>query len=52
MVFGDRGMAEKFENVSLSNQRVARRVAHIDEHVRSRLCNIIEKSFYFSLLFG
>jgi hypothetical protein len=28
---------------------VARRVAHIEEHVRSRLCNVIEKSVYFSL---
>jgi hypothetical protein len=28
---------------------MARRVAHMDEHVRSRLCNVIEKSVYFSL---
>jgi hypothetical protein len=42
-------MAEKFEIVSLSHQIVARRVAHMDEHVRSRFCNVIEKSVYFSL---
>jgi hypothetical protein len=47
--FGDSGMAEKFETVYLSYQTVARRVAHMDEHVRSRLCNVIEKSVYFSL---
>jgi hypothetical protein len=47
--FGDSSMAEKFENVSLSHQTVARRVAHMDEHVRSELCNIIEKSVHFSL---
>jgi hypothetical protein len=47
--FGDSGMAEKFETVSLSHQTVVRRVAHMDEHVRSRLCNVIEKSVYFSL---
>jgi hypothetical protein len=47
--FGDNGMEEKFETVSLAHQTVARRVAHMDEHVRSRLCNVIEKSFYFSL---
>jgi hypothetical protein len=28
---------------------VARRVANTDEHVRSRICNVIEKSVYFSL---
>jgi hypothetical protein len=28
--FGDSGMAEKFETVSLSHQTVARRVAHMD----------------------
>jgi hypothetical protein len=37
--FGDSGMAEYFEIVSMSHQTVARRVAHMDEHVRSRLCN-------------
>jgi hypothetical protein len=42
MAFGDSGMVETFETVSLSHQTVARRVAHMDEHVRSRLCNIIE----------
>jgi hypothetical protein len=42
--FGDSGMAEKFETVSLSHQRVARRVAHMDGHVRSRLRNVIGKS--------
>jgi hypothetical protein len=47
--FGDSGMAEKFETVSLSHQTVARRVAHMDEHVRSRLCDVTEKSVYFSL---
>jgi hypothetical protein len=47
--FGDSGMTEKFETLSLSHQTVARRVAHMDEHVRSRLCNVIEKSVYFSL---
>jgi hypothetical protein len=48
--FGDSGMAEKFETVSLSHQTVARRVAHMDEHVRSRLYNVIEKKIvYFSL---
>jgi hypothetical protein len=47
--FSDSGMAEKFETVSLSHQTVARRVAHMDEHVRSRLCNVTEKSVYFSL---
>jgi hypothetical protein len=47
--FGDSGMAEQFETVSLSHQTVARRVAHMDEHVRSRLCNVTEKSFCFSL---
>jgi t-SNARE complex subunit (syntaxin) len=36
-------MAEKFETLSLSHQTVARRVAHMDEHVRSRLRNVIEK---------
>jgi hypothetical protein len=41
-------MAEKFETLSLSHQTVARRVAH--EHVRSRICNVIEKkNVYFSL---
>jgi hypothetical protein len=47
--FGDSSMAEKFETVSLSHQTVARRVAHMDEHVRSRLCNVTEKCVYFSL---
>jgi hypothetical protein len=42
--FGDSGMAAKFETVSLS---VASTVAHMDEHVRSRLCNVTEKSVYF-----
>jgi hypothetical protein len=45
----DSGMAEKFETVSLSHQTVARRVADMDEHIRSSLCNVIEKSVYFSL---
>jgi hypothetical protein len=45
----DSGMAENFGTVSLSHQRVARRVTHMDEHVRRRLCNVIEKSIYFSL---
>jgi hypothetical protein len=40
--FGDSGMAENFESVSLSHQTVARRVAHMNEHVRSRPCNVIE----------
>jgi hypothetical protein len=39
---GDSGMAETFETVSLSHQAVARRVAHMDEHVRSRLGNVRE----------
>jgi hypothetical protein len=47
--FGDSDMTETFETVSLSHQTVAKRVAHMDEHVRSRLCNVIEKSVYFSL---
>jgi hypothetical protein len=47
--FGDSGMAKKFETVSLSHQTVARRVVHMDEHVRSRLCNVIERNVYFSL---
>jgi hypothetical protein len=45
--FGNSGMAEKFETVFLYHQTVARRVAHMDEHVRSRLCNVIEKMFVF-----
>jgi hypothetical protein len=47
--FGDSGMGEKFEAVSLSHHTVMRRVAHMDEHVRSRLCNAIKGSVYFSL---
>jgi hypothetical protein len=47
--FGDSSMAEQFETVPLSHQTVARRVAHMDEHVRSKLCNVVEKSVYFSL---
>jgi hypothetical protein len=47
MAFGDSGMVEKFETVSLSHQTLARRVIHMDEHVRSRLCNVIEKVFIF-----
>jgi hypothetical protein len=35
--FGDSGMTEKFETVSLSHQRMVRRVAHMDQHVRNRL---------------
>jgi hypothetical protein len=50
--FGDSDMAEKFETVSLSHQTVARRVAHMDEHVRSGLCNVIEKLFLFFFEFG
>jgi hypothetical protein len=50
--FCDSGMAEKFESVSLSHQTVARRVAHMDEHVRSKLCNIIEKKCLFFFVFG
>jgi hypothetical protein len=50
--FGDSSMAEKFETVSLSHQTVARRVAHMDELVRSRLCNVTEKSVYFFFVFG
>jgi hypothetical protein len=46
---GDSGMAEDFETVSLSHQTVARRVPHMDERVRSRFCNVTEKSVYFSL---
>jgi hypothetical protein len=42
-------MSEKFETASLSHQTVARRVARIDEHARSRHCNVIEKNVYFSL---
>jgi hypothetical protein len=38
-------MAETFETVSLSHQTVTRR-AHMDKHVRSRLCNVIEKVFF------
>jgi hypothetical protein len=45
--FGDSSMAEKVETVSLSHQTVARRVAHMDEHVRSILCNVTEKVFNF-----
>jgi hypothetical protein len=41
--FGDSSMAEIFETVSLSHQTAARRVAHMDELVRSRLCNVIRK---------
>jgi hypothetical protein len=47
--FGDSGMAEKFETVSLTYQTVARRVAYMDGDVRSRLRNVIGKSVYFSL---
>jgi hypothetical protein len=47
--FGDSSMAEELETVSLSHQTVARGVAHMDEHVRSRLCNAIE---FFFFLFG
>jgi hypothetical protein len=47
--FGDSGMVEKFETVSLSHQTVVRLVALVDEHVRSRLCNVTGKSVYFSL---
>jgi hypothetical protein len=47
--FGDSSMAEKFETVSLSHQTVVRRAAHMDEHVRSRPCNVTENSVYFSL---
>jgi hypothetical protein len=35
--FCDSSMAKEFETVSLSHQTVARTVAHMDEHVRSRL---------------
>jgi hypothetical protein len=45
--FSDSGMAEEFETVSLSHQTVARRVIHMDEHVRSGLCNVIEEVFIF-----
>jgi hypothetical protein len=47
--FGDSGAAENFETVSLYHQTMARTVAHMDEHVRSRLCNVTEKSAYFSV---
>jgi hypothetical protein len=50
--FGDSGMAEKFENVSVSHQTVVRRVAHTDEHVRSRFCNVIKKKCLFFFVFG
>jgi nitrogenase subunit NifH len=40
--FGDSGMAENFETLSLSHQTVARRVAHMDGHVRSKI--LAEKS--------
>jgi hypothetical protein len=45
--FGDSGMTEKFETVSLSHQTVAKRATHINEHVRNRLCNAIKKVFIF-----
>jgi hypothetical protein len=48
--FGDSSMVEKFETVSLSHQTMARRVAHMDEHVRSRLRNVTDKSVYISCL--
>jgi hypothetical protein len=42
---------QKNLKLSLSHQTVARRVAHMDEHVGSRLCNVIEKKclFFFGL---
>ncbi len=45
--FGDNSLAGKFETVSLSHQTVAR-IAHIDEHVTAKLCDIVKKC-YFSL---
>jgi hypothetical protein len=45
--FCDSGMAGKFETVSLSHQTVARSVAHMDEHMRSSVCNVTEKVFIF-----
>jgi hypothetical protein len=50
--FDDSGMAEKFETVALSHQTVATRAAHIDEHVRTRLSNVIEKNCLFFFVFG
>jgi hypothetical protein len=50
--FGDSSMAETFETVSLSHQTGVRRVAHMDEHGRSRLCNVTEKSVYFFFVSG
>jgi hypothetical protein len=47
--FGDSGIAKEFETLSVSHQTVTGRVAHMYEHVISRLCNVIEKSVYFSL---
>jgi hypothetical protein len=42
-------MAENCETVSLSHQTVARRVAHMYDHVTSRFCTVTETSVYFSL---
>jgi hypothetical protein len=42
------GMADTFETLYLSHQTVERRVAHMDERVRSRPSNVIGKSVYFS----
>jgi hypothetical protein len=52
--FGDIGMVEKLETVFLSHQTVARIITHMDEHVASRLCNVIKKKclFFCVCVFG
>ncbi|XP_076817402.1 general transcription factor II-I repeat domain-containing protein 2-like [Clavelina lepadiformis] len=47
--FGDKKIAKKFENVSLSHQTVARRVAELSENVTVQLKDVVQQCKYFSL---
>ena len=49
LAFGDTKMAKQFETVPLSHQTVARRVMELNDHVSSKVKDIVQQCKYFSL---
>ena len=47
LAFGDTKMAKQFETVSLSHQTVARRVMELNDHVSSKVKDIVQQCKYF-----
>jgi len=51
LTFGDKKLAKNFENVSLSHQTVARRVAELGYNMTLQLKEVVQQCRYFSLAF-